>query len=175
MADHRQTSRSISSIFSAPGSRRARSSAVSSLMPAAVIHGAVWQLVTYLFLHSLASLVPHPVQHADALDVRRADRRNMGNPAFSAILLHVRRGRGHLRGAGELWRSAIRTSRRSALRAPSTACCSPSGCCSRIRRFCSVSLFPIKAKYMVMIFGAIAFCVRFRAAARSAIWPIWAA
>ena len=43
------------------------------LVPAAVIRGAVWQLVTYLFLHEPRQPVAHSLQHAYALDVRSAD------------------------------------------------------------------------------------------------------
>ncbi len=43
------------------------------LVPAMVIRGAVWQPVTYLFLHDPHGHHAHSPEYACALDVRRAD------------------------------------------------------------------------------------------------------
>ena len=57
----------------------------------AVLHGWIWQFVTYAFLH--AGLLAHPVQHAGAVDVRRAVGDGLGLQPVHAVLLLLRNRR----------------------------------------------------------------------------------
>jgi len=131
------------------------------LMPAAVIHGAVWQLVTYLFLHSLTSLW-HIVFNMLALwmfgtpiEQTWGTRRFLQyyficgvGAGICVVLANLAFGNPYQRvlgASGAIYGLLIAF-----------------GMLFPNQTVLMSFLFPIKAKYMVMIFGAIAFMSSFQ-------------
>ena len=104
----------------------------------------------------------HPVQHAGAVDVRRRAGAAVGLAVLPEVLPdhRDRRRRDHA-GARDRSRgsvgAAMWTPTRSVRPGRSTGCCWPTPCTSRTGPSYLWSLFPVPAKYFVMIMGAIAF------------------
>ena len=101
---------------------------------------------------------PHPVQHAGAVDVRHRARAHVGHAFFARYYFVTGIGA----AVTSLLLSLVRrrastTRRRSARRAPSTACCSPTAMYFPTPDDLSLFIFPIPARIVVMIVGAIAF------------------
>ncbi len=131
------------------------------LMPAAVIHGAVWQLVTYLFLHSLGSMW-HIVFNMLALWMFGAPiEETWGTRRFLQYYFLCGIGAGICVVLANL-----------AFGNPYQRVLGASGAIYGLllafgmlfpnQTVLMSFLFPIKAKYMVMIFGAIAFMSSFQ-------------
>ena len=93
--------------------------------------GYLWQPFTYMWLHGIVR--PHRDEHVLALDVRLAARAGLGCEALPALLPGLRRRRGLRDRELALPRCLARREQRrrrcgrsrSAPRARSTACCSP--------------------------------------------------
>jgi membrane associated rhomboid family serine protease len=131
------------------------------LMPSAVIHGAVWQLVTYLFLHSLTSFT-HILFNMLMLWMFGAPiEETWGTRRFlqyyfvcgigagiCVVLVNLAFGNPHQRvlgASGAIYGLLLAF-----------------GMLFPNQTVLLSFLFPIKAKYMVMIFGAIAFMSSFQ-------------
>jgi membrane associated rhomboid family serine protease len=131
------------------------------LMPSAVIHGAVWQLVTYLFLHSLQSF-SHILFNMLMLWMFGAPiEETWGTRRFlqyyfvcgigagiCVVLVNLAFGNPHQRvlgASGAIYGLLLAF-----------------GMLFPNQTVLLSFLFPIKAKYMVMIFGAIAFMSSFQ-------------
>ena len=70
----------------------------SAWCPTLVLHQFwVWQLVTYMFLHG--GHLPHPVQHAGAVDVRRRAGADLGHALLPEVLFRHRHRRRRADGA----------------------------------------------------------------------------
>lgn len=131
------------------------------LMPAAVIHGAVWQLFTYLFLHSLGSLW-HIVFNMLALWMFGAPiEETWGTRRFLQYYFICGIGAGICVVLANL---AFGNPYQKVLGASGAiyGLLLAFGMLFPNQTVLLSFLFPIKAKYMVMIFGAIAFMSSFQ-------------
>jgi membrane associated rhomboid family serine protease len=133
-----------------------------ALVPVAVVHGAVWQLVTYLFLHSLGSMW-HIVFNMLALWMFGTPiEETWGTRRFLQYYFICGVGAGicvvlvNLTSFGNPYQPTIGAS--GAIYGLLLAF----GMLFPNQTVLLSFLFPIKAKYMVMIFGAIAFMSSFQ-------------
>ena len=102
-------------------------------------------------------VLAHPVQHADAVDVRRGPGARLGHAAIPALLLSVRHRRGGVRGGGQLAARAAWGARTIGSSGAIYGLLLAFGMLYPDRVVLFSFLFPIKAKYFVMILGAIDF------------------
>ena len=132
------------------------------LIPGDVLRDfAVWQLVTYMFLHDPIGFGAHPVQHA-RLGCSERPGADLGPREFLKYYFLCGIGAGVCVVVANLFFSPTTGTRaRSAHPARSSVCCSRSAICSPTARCCCSFLCRSRRKYFVMIFGAIAFLSSF--------------
>ena len=119
----------------------------------------VWQLVTYMFLHAGPS---HLLFNMLALWMFGVELERMwGSEVLREVLLRLRASAPRLPRCCSAFlpfgfaAQLLPDPRRSAHRAPSTACSPPTRCTSRHGPIYMFLVFPVPARYFVMIMGGI--------------------
>ena len=128
------------------------------LMPTWVVHAAARLAARHLHVPARRP-VPHPVQHAGAVDVRHRARADLGHALLPEVLLRHRHRRGRAHGAvlAAAVRARWRSSTHSTIIGASGAIYGlllAYGLYFPDRPIYMYFVFPIPAKYFVMIMGA---------------------